>query len=47
MKRNCLTMALLASVGTLGTAPAIMIGEKTSDLVRGREPLPPAFPEDG
>ena len=28
-------------------APAVMIGEKASDLVRGREPLPPAFPEDG
>ena len=28
-------------------APTIMIGEKASDLVRGREPLPPAFPEDG
>ena len=28
-------------------APAIMIGEKASDLIRGREPLPPAFPEDG
>ena len=28
-------------------APAIMIGEKASDLIRGREPLPPAFPEEG
>ena len=27
--------------------PAIMIGEKASDLIRGREPLPPVFPEDG
>ena len=27
-------------------APAIMIGEKASDPILGREPLPPAFPED-
>ena len=28
-------------------APAIMIGEKASDLILGREPLPPTVPETG